>query len=101
MNNKFGMAIFAAALTLSAPAQAIEISDMSVGDIACYDRFGPFNVIGRVVDLNRSNEEVLLENDRGNREWYPVDKFRNVNLCRLTGAARDWAIDQGVEVMSQ
>lgn len=30
-----------------------------------------------------------------------MKNFRNVTLCKLTGAARDCAIDQGVELLSQ
>lgn len=98
----FCMALFVGlACATAAPVQAKDISEFSVGDIGCYDRLGPFNVIGRVVDINRSKEEILLENEKGKQSWYPASKFRNVTLCKLTGVARDWAIDQGVELMSQ
>jgi hypothetical protein len=65
------------------------------------NRLGPFNVIGRVVLINRPKEEILLENKKGKQSWYPAGKFRNVTLCELTGIARDRAIDQGVELLSQ
>lgn len=87
--------------SFAAPAIAKDVSDFSVGDIGCYDRLGPFNVIGRVVDINRSKEEILLENEKGKRTWYPAKKFRNVTSCKLGAAARDWAIDQGVDLLSQ
>lgn len=95
------VAVLMIAGSISAPAFAKDISEFSVGDIGCYDRLGPFNVIGRVVEINRSKEEILFENEKGKRTWYPAKKFRNVTLCKLTGAARDWAIDQGVELLSQ
>ena len=99
---KFYTALFIGLVcTSAAPVQAKDISDFSVGAIGCYDCLGPFNVIGRVVDINRSKEEILLENERGKQNWYPAAKFRNVTLCKLTGVAREWAIEQGVELMSQ
>jgi len=59
------VAVLMIAGSISAPAFAKDISEFSVGDIGCYDRLGPFNVIGRVVDINRSKEEILLENEKG------------------------------------
>lgn len=64
--------------SFSAPAIAKDISEFSVVDIGRYDRLGPFNVIGRVVDINRSKEEILLENEKGKRNWYSAKKFRDV-----------------------
>lgn len=89
------------ALAASAPAQAKNISEFSVGDIGYYDRIGPFNAIGRVVQINHFEEEVLLENEKGTQSWYPAGKFRNVTLCKLTGVTRDWAIEQGVDLRLQ
>ena len=101
MKNFYTALFVGLACATAAPVQAKDISEFSIGDIGCYDRLGPFNVIGRVVDINRSKEEILLENEKGNQTWYAAKKFRNVTLCKLTGAARDWAIDQGVELLSQ
>jgi len=101
MKHFYNVILIGLTLAAGAPVHAKDISDFSVGDIGCYDRLGPFNVIGRVVDINRLKEEILLENEKGRQSWYPASKFRNVTLCKLTGVARDWAIDQGVDLLSQ
>lgn len=95
-----GFAVVFALMSVPA-AHAMDVSDFKVGDIACYDRLGPFNVIGRVVELNASKGEVFLENEKGKRTWYPASKFRNVTSCKLTDEGVRWAVDQGVTLMSQ
>lgn len=88
------------ALAFVQPGSAKDFNDLQIGEIACYDRFGPFNVIGRVVDRNPSNGHILLENNKGRKKWYPASKFRNVASCKLTAKAVDWLAEQAKEELS-
>lgn len=103
MNLRLNLATWAclAAVITAFPASAKDFDDLKIGDIACYDRFGPFNVIGRIVNKNPDTSEILLENTKGKRTWYPSRKFRNVASCKLTAAATKWLVNQGVDRLSQ
>lgn len=81
------------------PLTAAAGPNLSVGQIACYDRIGPFNVIGTIMD--RKGDKVLLQSSNGKQKWYPARKFRNVLSCKLTKEAIDWAVNKGVDLASQ
>ena len=85
-----------AILPMTAIAGSVNVN---VGDIACYDRLGPFNVIGVVV--GKRSGEIQLQTPNGKTKWYKASKFRNVRLCKLTDAGIKWALEKGVDIVSQ
>lgn len=74
-------------------------TNVNVGDVACYDRLGPFNVIG--VAVGKRSGEIQLQTPNGKTKWYKASKFRNVTLCKLTDEGVKWALEKGVDIVSQ
>jgi hypothetical protein len=99
MNLKKAAAIFALSVT---PAVVIaqDVSNVSVGSLACIDRFGPFNVIGEVLEIDANSNKVRLRDHKGGEDWYDGKKLRNVKTCKIVGEASKWAAHKGVDIMS-
>lgn len=86
-------------LLLSVPTVmfAKDFNDLNVGDATCIDVFGPWNKVGTIIDMNRSNQEILVRANNGREKWYPAKKARAVWSCKIGKEAADWLLEKGIE----
>lgn len=91
--------MIAATIFVATPfaAMAERIDDVRVGEVVCIDRFGPFNLVGQITQIDRSGNKVQVRDSDGDTDWYAGKKLRNVTACRVTSAGARWLIDQGID----
>lgn len=80
------------ALSFQASSYAKTMSDVMIGEILCYDRFGPVDSIGVVVkkDLNRGAITIEYKNifKKLVRKSFPIGKIKDPLYCRAKSAAQ-------------
>lgn len=93
-------ACMAAALIVSVPAQARDISDISVGDYVCYNRIGPIDTFGTVTSKNYGDGTVTLQKINGGTGSYPAKKITSPTYCNISKELQQWALRFGYNLLT-
>lgn len=73
-------------------AKAKTMSEIEIGQILCYDRLGPVDSIGAVVEKNYDRGAVTIEYrnifKKLVRKSFPIGKIKDPLYCKAKGAAQ-------------
>ena len=90
-----------AILICATTASAKDISDIKVGDVVCYDGFGPFDVIGTVTSKNYGQDTVMLRRASGGSKSYAAQKIKSPMYCKLKNEVGKELLKRGLDALGE